>query len=66
VRNIQVRCRPAGPSRTEVEVTDSYVGLSPQGNQFIEQLTEAAYKQKMAGWQERIGDHLSGAANIAR
>jgi hypothetical protein len=62
VRNIKVRCRPAGTARTEVEVTDSYVGLSPQGNAFVERLTEAAYEKKMAGWKESIGGYLAGIA----
>ncbi len=60
VRRIAVRCRPAGPSRTEVEVTDSYIGLSEQGNGFVERLTEAAYAAKMAHWKQAIGGYLAG------
>jgi hypothetical protein len=65
VRAIEVRCRPAGTARTVVEVTDSYVGLSPQGNAFIEHLTEDVYEKKMAGWKESIGGYLAGAAKPA-
>ncbi len=60
VRRIEVRCREAGPSRTQVEVTDSYVGLSPEGNEFVHQLTEGNYAIKMANWKEWIGAYLSG------
>jgi hypothetical protein len=66
VRNIEVRCRPAGTARTVVEVTDSYVGLSPEGNAFVERLTEAAYEKKMAYWKEAIGAYLAGAAKPAQ
>ena len=66
VRNIKVLCRPAGTERTEVEVNDSYVGLSPQGNAFVEHLTEAAYEKKMAGWKESIGVYLAGVAKPAQ
>jgi hypothetical protein len=62
VRTIEVRCRPAGKGRTDVDVTDSYVALSPQGNAFIDQLTEAEYAKKMANWKERIGRYLASLA----
>ena len=62
VRRIEVRCRPASTARTQVEVTDSYVGLSSQGNGFIDQLTEAEYEKKMAIWKERIGRYLASVA----
>lgn len=66
VRRIEVRCRAAGPSRTNVEVTDSYVGLSAQGNDFIDQLTEANYAAKMANWKEWIGGYLLNLAKSAQ
>jgi hypothetical protein len=66
VRQIEVRCRAAGANRTEVAVTDSYVGLSAQGNSFVEGLTESAYAAKMAHWREAIGEYLAGAAKSAR
>lgn len=65
VRNIEVRCRPAGAGRVEVEVTDSYVGLSRHGNLFVEQLTEANYAAKMGHWKEAIGAYLVGVAKSA-
>jgi hypothetical protein len=65
VRRIEVRCRPAGPARTEVAVTDSYVGLSEHGNAFIDHLTEPEYAKKMAYWKERIGGYLAGLAQAS-
>lgn len=62
VRQIEVRCRAAGANRTEVTVTDSYIGLSPEGNTLVEQLDEPAYAKKMAGWQKSIGEYLATAA----
>jgi hypothetical protein len=59
VRQIEVRCRPSGDA-TEVSVTDSYIGLSSEGNSFIEKLDEAAYGKKMGQWQQWISAYLAG------
>ena len=56
-RNIRVECKPAG-NRTEVTVTDTYIGLSEHGNHFIESLDEAAYQKKMKGWEQPINRYL--------
>lgn len=66
VRRIEVRCRSLGPARTEVAVTDSYVGLSEHGNAFIDHLSEPEYAKKMAHWKERIGGYLAGIAKAGR
>jgi hypothetical protein len=56
-RNIRVECKAAG-ERTEVTVTDTYIGLSDHGNHFIESLDETAYQKKMKGWEEPINRYL--------
>ncbi len=61
VRRIEVRCRPAGSARTEADVSDSYIGLSAQGNEVIGRLSEANYAKKMAHWKEAIGGYLAKA-----
>jgi len=61
VRQIEVRCRATGANRTEVTVTDSYIGLSPEGNAVAEKIDEAAYAKKMAHWQQAIGAYLASA-----
>ncbi len=66
VRRIEIRCRPAGPSRTDVDVTDSYVGLSSEGNAFIDRLTESAYASKMTHWKDAIGGYLAAASRQPR
>jgi len=58
VRQIEVRCRAADANRSEVSVTDSYVGLSPEGNAMVEKIDEAAYAKKMERWQRAIGAYL--------
>ncbi len=65
VRQIEVRCRPVGANRTEVTVTDSYIGLSPEGNALVEKLGEAAYAKKMAQWQQNIDAYLATVASPA-
>jgi len=62
VREIEVRCRPAAANRTEVTVTDTYVGLSEHGNMFVAQLDEASYAKKMEFWQTAINRALQGPA----
>jgi hypothetical protein len=64
VRKIEVRCRPAGTTRTEVDVIDSYVGLTSHGNGFIDHLTEAEYAKKMAQWKENIDRYLASLAKL--
>ncbi|MBZ5567832.1 MAG: SRPBCC family protein [Acidobacteriia bacterium] len=66
VRQIEIRCLAVGANRTDVTVTDSYVGLSAQGNSFVEGLTESAYATKMAHWKESIGGYLAGVAKSSR
>jgi hypothetical protein len=66
VRQIEVRCQAAGANRTDVTVTDSYIGLSPVGNSLVEGLTESAYAAKMAHWKEAIGAYLAQVAKSAR
>ena len=56
-RHIQVECKAVG-NRTEVVVTDTYIGLSEHGNQFVRSLDEAAYARKMKGWEEPISRYL--------
>ena len=56
-RNIRVQCKSAA-GRTEVTVTDTYIGLSEHGNHFIESLDEAMYQKKMKGWEEPITRYL--------
>ena len=57
-RNIRVRCKAAGTG-TEVVVTDTYIGLTEHGNQYLRSLDEAAYAQKIEkGWRQPITDYL--------
>ena len=56
-RNIKVQCKAAG-NRTEVTVTDAYIGLSEHGNMFVRSLDDAAYIKKMEGWRVPIEHYL--------
>lgn len=56
-RNIRVECNAAG-RRTEVTVTDTYIGLSEHGNAFVRSIDEESYAQKMKGWEEPISRYL--------
>ncbi len=56
---VQVQCRPAS-GKTEVEISYSFVGLSPGGNDAIAAMSEAEYREKMARWSRWVNDYLAG------
>lgn len=56
-REIRVKCEAAG-NHTNVTVTDTYIGLSEHGNEYVRSLTEAEYAKKMKGWEEPIAQYL--------
>ena len=64
-RHIEVRCRAAGTG-TEVEVTDTFIGLSDHGNEFVRSLDEKAYSEKMAHWHQAIARYLATGESPAR
>jgi hypothetical protein len=57
-RNIKVQCTAEG-DRTRVTVTDTYIGLNDHGNEFVRALDDAAYANKMKGWEEPIRAYLN-------
>ena len=59
-RNIRLQCIKNG-SGTEVNITDTYIGLNEHGNEFVRALDEAAYAKKMKGWEEPIRAYLNSA-----
>ena len=48
--------------KTEALVSYSYVGLSEAGNQKIDAMTQDAFDDRLADWQEWIGRHLAAGA----
>lgn len=55
---IDVRCQADPGGGTCATVTYTYTGLSEHGNRYIESLTEADYRDRMASWEEAIGNYL--------
>ena len=64
-RNIRVECKTSG-NGTDVMVTDTYIGLSEHGNQFVRSVDEASYARKMKGWEEPINHHLKTQTSANR
>jgi len=48
---IEVKCHERGDSRTVVQVTYEYIGLSARGNEFVEGFSWSAYKVFIAEWK---------------
>ena len=51
---ITVQCTLIDKSRTEVEVTYEYIGLSARGNEFIAGFTPALYKEFIGEWNSLL------------
>jgi hypothetical protein len=60
VARVRVRCVAAGASRTRAEVSYLFVGLTPEGNHDIGEMTVEAYGEKMERWQRLIEEYLDG------
>ena len=59
VARVRVRCHAESPARTRAEVSYLFVGLTPEGNSDIEQMTVDAYAQKMERWERLIQAYLA-------
>jgi Polyketide cyclase / dehydrase and lipid transport len=55
---IEVRCEPDGDG-TAATIRYDYVGLTPDGNASIEQMTEARYAEWMDEWEREINAYRS-------
>ena len=51
---VHVRCRPAGPGRSEVEVTYRLTALGPAGESVLAGLTEEAFAATIDGWRRDL------------
>lgn len=54
LNRIEIACKSAGASQTDCTVRYAFVGLSDEGNKFVEMHTEEAYAAKMKHWVEAI------------
>jgi len=55
VARVRVCCQPGDAAHTRVTVGYTFVGLSDAGNADIAVMSQAAFAEKMARWQEWIG-----------
>jgi hypothetical protein len=55
---ISVQCTEINESRTQVEVSYEYIGLSRKGDEFIERFTSSAYKKFINEWIELLGSYF--------
>jgi hypothetical protein len=58
VARVRVRCHAETPSRARAEVSYLFVGLTPDGNHDIGEMTVDAYAEKMARWERLIREYL--------
>ena len=58
LNRIEIACKPAGPNQTDCTVRYSFVGLSDEGNKFVEMHTEEVFAGKMKHWVTAINHAL--------
>ena len=58
LNRIEITCRAPGANQTDCTVRYAFVGLSKEGNKFVEMHSEATYAAKMKHWTEAINHRL--------
>ena len=55
---VEVTCREAGHGNTEASVAYTFTALTPDGQSYLSNLTEAAFAGMIDGWQTSINAWL--------
>ena len=58
LNRIEIACKAAGENQTDCTVRYAFVGLSDEGNKFVDMHTEEAYAAKLRHWEEAINYRL--------
>jgi hypothetical protein len=61
---IEIACKAAGTARTDCTVRYAFVGLSEEGNKFVEMHTEEAYANKLQHWVKAINHALKTGSRL--
>lgn len=56
---VDVSCKSAGPTRTDVTVAYTYTALTEAGNAFIDAFTDASYREMIEEWRTLMGAWLA-------
>jgi hypothetical protein len=56
---IEVVCTQITDTKTEVQVTYEYIGLSDKGNLFIKDFTSSKYKEIIAEWKSLLDTYFN-------
>ena len=56
---IEVVCTQITDTKTEVQVTYEYIGLSDKGNLFIKDFTSSKYKEILAEWKSLLDTYFN-------
>lgn len=66
LNRIEIACKPVGANRTDCTVRYAFVGLSDEGNKFVEMHSEEVYAAKMKHWVDAISHRLRTGKTIER
>lgn len=64
LNRIEIACKAAGAEQTDCTVRYAFVGLSDEGNKFVEMHSEEAYAAKLRHWVEAINHRLTTGKKI--
>jgi len=59
VARVRVDCTAPANQVTEVSTSYGFIGLTAEGNDAIEAMTDASYAEKMKRWQQWISHYLA-------
>ena len=55
---LKVGVRPRDGSSSYVDIAYTYTGISPAGNQFIDELTDDIFRADMSHWEDSVNHFL--------
>jgi hypothetical protein len=64
LNRIEIACVASGASQTDCTVRYAFVGLSDEGNKFVEMHSEEAYAAKLKHWTEAINHRLQTGKTV--
>jgi hypothetical protein len=56
---IEVKCFDLSKSRTKVQVSYEYIGISASGNKFVSNFSSTGYKEFISEWEALLGKYFA-------
>lgn len=63
---LEIVLEPAGAHRSKVHITYTYTAIAPEGNPWIDNLTEEDFLETMRFWEKAINHYLATGTTLKR